>query len=110
MSVYVDDSYRITPGERSRMIADTTEELVALAARFGLNARTSRSSGDYVAVPLVCRNRVVAAGAIEITLRQFSLMSSRRRTTGELGAPGEAEAWFSAIYEAQVARACGAMQ
>lgn len=111
MTVYIDDSHRVTPTERSRMIASTTEELAVIAARFGLNVRPSRvASGEFVAVPLVVRDRVIAAGAIEITIRQFSLMASRRHSTGELGEPGEAEAWFAAIYEARVAKTIGAVQ
>lgn len=113
MTVYIDDRYRITPTERSRAIADNTYELVGMASHCGLAGRVvcgSDPNDDHLDVPLVCRHRLLSAGAIEITLRQFSLMSSRRRTTGKLGTPEEAEAWFSAIYEAQVARSLGVVQ
>lgn len=37
----------------------------------------------------------LAAGAVQITQRQAAAMTARRRATGALGNPEDAEAWFA---------------
>jgi hypothetical protein len=103
MSVYVDDMYRHSIGRLGRMkmshlIADTDEELHALAQHIGIARRNWQSpastSGSHYDICMSKRQLAVAAGAIEITLRQCAAMNKRRRVTGQLGDPQSAEAWL----------------
>lgn len=98
MAVYVDDM-RASVGRliMCHMIADTDEELHAMADRIGVARRwhqkpdTPRSHYD---IALSKRALAVTAGAIEITWRQASCMTARRRVTGELGSPVNAVEWL----------------
>lgn len=101
MTVYVDDM-RATYGRMvmCHMIADTDDELHAMAAKIGVARRwwqgppKHRSHYD---IALSKRALAVAAGAIEITWRQCGAMTIRRSKTGELGSPQEAEAWLKGV-------------
>jgi len=99
MPVYVDDM-RAPYGRMimCHMIADTDEELHAMAARIGVARRwwqsPEKTSGSHYDIALSKRALAVAAGAVPITLRQCAAMNFRRRITGELGAPSNAEAWM----------------
>lgn len=106
MTVYVDDMYRYPMGEftprggrtmkMSHMIADTTEELLAMAAAIGVQAKWIQKRGttdEHFDIALGKRALAVKAGAVQITLRQCSFMCTRRRRTGILGTPEEAERW-----------------
>lgn len=118
MTVYIDDMHRRPMGrlgrmKMSHMIADTREELVGMAANLGMRLEWLQREGDageHFDVALGNRAKAVKLGAVEITTREFAIMVARRRTTGELGKPEEAQAWFAAISEAKVARAFGAVQ
>lgn len=100
MAVYVDDM-RAPFGKMvmCHMVADTDAELHVMAARIGVARRwwqsPEKTSGSHYDICLSKRDKAVAAGAIEITWRQCGAMNSRRRLTGELGPPGEAQAWLS---------------
>ncbi|MGJ4855535.1 DUF4031 domain-containing protein [Labrys sp. La1] len=81
MSVYVDDMYRFPMGrfgrmKMSHMIADTEEELHAMADRIGVQRRWYQ--GDHYDVSLEKRDRAVACGAIEISLREMALKRNPR--------------------------------
>lgn len=93
MSVYVDDMYKYPMGQFRRMkmshlIADTPEELHAMADKIGLARRWYQ--GDHYDVAMVTRAKAVKAGAIEITLRQLSAMDGLRRRGEPMGDPATA--------------------
>ena len=105
MAVYVDDMHTTAMGKFGRMkmchmIADSDDELHAMAARIGVARRwwqsPEQTSGSHYDIAMTKRALAVQAGAVEITLRQCAAMNWRRRVTGALGAPGEAEAWRDA--------------
>lgn len=98
MAVYVDDM-RANFGRivMCHMLADSDEELHAMAAAIGVARRwwqsPEKTSGSHYDIALSKRALAVAHGAIEITWRQAGMMNMRRRATGSLGTPAEAEAW-----------------
>lgn len=79
MSVYVDDMYKYPIGQfgrmkMSHMAADSTEELLAMADRIGLNRQWLQYPGtvkEHFDVSLSLRAKAVAAGAIEVTMREL---------------------------------------
>jgi Protein of unknown function (DUF4031) len=101
VTVYIDDMHRYPIGElrlgkftmkMSHMIADSEEELHAMASRIGVARRWYQD--DHYDVSLGKRALAVKAGAVEITYRQYGLMSSNRRACGNLGDPATAaEVW-----------------
>jgi hypothetical protein len=106
MTVFVDDMYLYPLGEyktpsgrvykMSHLIADTRDELVAMAKAIGLKKRHIQKAGTHGEHFDICksyRDKAIAAGAVAITLRQCSAMCVRRREEGALGKPEEAEAW-----------------
>lgn len=99
MAVYVDDM-RAPFGRMvmCHMLADTDEELHAMAARIGVARRwwqsPAKTSGSHYDIALSRRALAVAAGAVEITLKQAAAMNARRRVTGQLGDPADAWEWL----------------
>jgi hypothetical protein len=106
MTVYVDDMYQYPLGEfklpsgrimkMSHMVADTREELVVMAKAIGVQKRHIQklgTGGEHFDICKSYRDKAIKAGAVPITLRQCSSMCVRRRVTGELGAPEDAERW-----------------
>jgi hypothetical protein len=97
--VYVDDM-RAPYGRliMCHMIADSDEELHAMADRIGVARRWHQKPGpgSHYDIALSKRAAAVAAGAVEITWRQAGAMTFRRRVTGQLGPAHEAEAWGEA--------------
>lgn len=82
MAVYVDDMFQYPMGrfgrmKMSHMIADTEDELHAMADTIGMARRWYQ--GDHYDVSMSLRARAVAAGAVEITLRECAAMSRNRR-------------------------------
>lgn len=108
MAVYVDDM-RAPFGRMvmCHMLADTDDELHAMAARIGVARRwwqsPEKTSGSHYDIALSKRALAVQFGAIEITLRQASAMNLRRRVTGSLGKPEDALAWREALRAARCA-------
>lgn len=106
MTVYVDDM-RAPFGRMvmCHMLADTDEELHAMAARIGVARRwwqsPAKTSGSHYDIALSKRELAVKAGAVEITLRQAAAMNSRRRKTGALGDPATAIEWVLSGRKAQ---------
>ncbi|WP_234265667.1 DUF4031 domain-containing protein [Hydrogenophaga sp. NFH-34] len=104
MACYVDDM-RAPYGRMvmCHMLADTDEELHAMADRIGVARRwwqgPDKSSGSHYDICLSMRAKAVEAGAIEITLLQASYMNLRRKVTGELGSPKDVLAWRDAFRE-----------
>jgi hypothetical protein len=98
MTVYVDDM-RAKLGRMvmCHMLADTDDELHAMADRIGVARRWHQgppTHDSHYDISLSKRALAVQAGAVEITYRQCATMNLRRRATGLLGAPGEAWEWL----------------
>lgn len=92
MTVYVDDM-RAPFGRMimCHMLADTEDELHAMADAIGIARKWHQR--DHYDISLSKRALAVAAGAIEITWKQAGCMHRRRRMTGSLGSPDDAEQW-----------------
>jgi len=105
MAVYVDDM-RAPFGRMvmCHMLADSDEELHAMADRIGVARRwwqsPAKTSGSHYDIALSKRALAVSAGAVEITMKQASAMNARRRVTGSLGEPADAWEWLR-LYMAQ---------
>lgn len=81
------------------MIADTTEELLAMTEKIGVQRRWIQYPGtpdEHFDISLSKRKLAVQHGAIEIPMRQLGAMSLRMRVESRLGKPEEAEAWCKA--------------
>lgn len=98
MAVYVDDmSAPYRNMLMCHMIADSDDELHEMAERLGLQRRWHQKPPQHDShydIALSKRRLAVNMGAIEITLRQCAAMCFRRRKSGSLGTPEEAEAWY----------------
>lgn len=110
MTVYVDDM-RAKFGRLilCHMLADTDDELHAMAERIGVARRwwqsPEKTSGSHYDIALSKRALAVAAGAVEITWKQAGAMNARRRVTGQLGDPADAWEWLKARSDARRAAA-----
>lgn len=95
MTVYVDDMFRYPMGQfgrmkMSHMVADTEDELLAMADRIGLNRRwlQCRNEGRHrlhFDVSMEYRARAVAAGAQEMTMRELAALCREWRETDRPG-------------------------
>jgi hypothetical protein len=89
MSVYVDDMHKTDLGRFGRMkmchmIADTHEELLAMAARIGVAAKWLQKPGEpgeHFDIAMSKRALAVQAGAIEISVRELALRVRAKRDT-----------------------------
>jgi hypothetical protein len=112
MAVYVDDM-RAPFGSMvmCHMLADSDEELHAMAERIGVARKwwqsPEKTSGSHYDIALSKRAKAVCFGAIEITWRQAGAMNARRRATGALGAPEEAVEWVARYRAERRATAAG---
>lgn len=85
MAVYVDQSDK--PYGRMmmcHMMADSTEELLAMAVEIGVSRRWLQSPGTRLEHFDICkakRTLAIAAGAKELTNRDMAKMTLARRTT-----------------------------
>ena len=99
MTVYVDDM-RAKFGRMvmCHMIADSDQELHAMAAKIGVARKwwqsPQNSSGSHYDIALSKRTLAIASGAFPITLRTLATMNLRRRSTGHLGTPEDAARWL----------------
>jgi hypothetical protein len=119
VTVYVDDMYQYPLGQFGRMkmshlIADTDDELHAMADRIGVARRWWQAPprhDSHYDIAMGKRAEAIVAGAVPITLRQCSAMCKRRRLTGELGRPEDAEAWVARWWDerraAKAENGCG---
>lgn len=95
MTVYVDDMYRYPMGEfgrmkMSHMIADTEEELHAMAAAIGIARRWFQTkSHPHYDISMGRRDMAIARGAVPVPLRLMGTMVATRRRTGVLPSPDE---------------------
>ena len=93
MAVYVDDLFMVAHVGRRRscwchLVADTTEELHALAQRIGLRREWFQEGGHalpHYDVTLSKRLLAVAAGAVEIDREQLVAMIHAHRQVGRVG-------------------------
>lgn len=87
MAVYVDDMYQYPIGQfgrmkMSHMIADTTEELLAMADRIGVARKWIQkpgTPGEHFDICMSRRAAAVEAGAIEVTMLELGRMTMERR-------------------------------
>lgn len=98
MAVYVDDM-RAPFGRMlmCHMIADTSEELEAMADLIGVAPKWIQYPGtpkEHYDIVESKRKLAIKAGAVPITWRQTAIMHRRRCKTGALGTPEDAERWF----------------
>lgn len=91
MTVYVDDMYQYPLGQfgrmkMSHMIADTLDELHAMAQRIGISRRhfQDKHSGPHYDVAMSKRALAIEEGAIPIELRTLSCMCFVARVKGKL--------------------------
>jgi hypothetical protein len=104
VTVYVDNMRaRFRRMVMCHMLADSDDELHKMADRIGVARRwwqsPTHTSGSHYDIALSKRALAVAAGAVEISLRQASAMNARRRVTGELGSPVDSVAWLIGYME-----------
>jgi len=87
VTVYVDDMYLYPIGQYGRMkmshlMADTTEELLAMVDLIGVQRKWIQHAGTYSEhfdIALSKRAKAVAVGAKEITLREMAEFQRRKR-------------------------------
>lgn len=88
MTVYVDDyraAYRRM--KMSHLLADTTEELLAMIDRIGVSRRWIQNAGtpqEHFDVCEAKRALAVKAGAVEVAYRDLGRMLRNRRSIGRL--------------------------
>lgn len=97
MTVYVDDMHALPMGrlgrmKMSHMIADTEEELHAMADRIGVARKWYQ--GDHYDIALSKRALAIAAGAVSVTVRQLAFMAMNRRAGFPIGTPDTAQAIY----------------
>lgn len=90
MTCYVDDMWRMRLGwlgqkRMSHMIADTEEELHAMAVQIGLKREWYQ--GDHYDVSKKLRGVAIHYGAKPVTVRQMAAMRSLRRRGHPVGTP-----------------------
>lgn len=107
MTVYVDDMRAKFRGMlMCHMIADTDDELHAMADAIGVQRRwwqsPDKTSGSHYDIAQSKRALAIQQGAVPITLRQCAAMNARRRITGSLGNPEDARRWYLDYYESKV--------
>jgi hypothetical protein len=70
MTVYVDDAVHLWRGQRwAHLMADTLDELHAMATRLGIPRRAfqNKTSGAHYDVPTELRELAIASGAVAIS-------------------------------------------
>lgn len=101
MTVYVDDmNAKFGRMIMCHMLADTDDELHAMATRLGVARKWHQAPpkhDSHYDIALSKRAIAVVAGAVEITWRQAGSMNMIRRVTGQLGDPATAAAQMQQI-------------
>jgi hypothetical protein len=97
MAVYVDDmEAQFGRMKMCHMIADSDEELHAMAQKIGVQRKWHQAPPKHDSHYDICLSKkaaAIAAGAIPITYRQCGAMNTRRKVEGTLGNPEEALTW-----------------
>lgn len=107
MTVYVDDmKAAFTPSHRpgrkyvmSHMIADTEDELHAMAGKIGVLRKWYQ--GDHYDITQTKKELAITAGAKSVTLRQLAFMAANRRAGHPMGTPETAEQIAKQRYAAR---------
>jgi hypothetical protein len=99
MTVYVDSMQaKVGRMRMCHMIADTDEELHAMAATIGVRRKwwqsPEKTSGSHYDICLKMRAAAIKNGAVQITVKQCAAMNYRRRHTGKLGEHLDAIEWM----------------
>lgn len=89
MAVYVDDMHTTPMGQFGRMkmchmVADTTDELLAMADRIGVARRWLQHAGtprEHFDIAMSKRALAVAAGAIEVRMADVGRLVRAKRAT-----------------------------
>ncbi|KWA84208.1 hypothetical protein WL29_22880 [Burkholderia ubonensis] len=109
MAVYVDDMEAPYRGMKMcHLLADTDDELHAMADRIGMARKWHQKPGtarSHYDIALSKKKLAIAAGAIAITWKQAGAMAARRRVTGSLGEPKDAIEWLLAYRQEEKAKA-----
>ena len=87
MTVYVDDMYKTEMGRfgrmrMSHMIADTTDELLAMADKIGVQRRWLQKAGspdEHFDISKGKRDLAIDNGAVPITMREMGQKTMERR-------------------------------
>ncbi len=107
--VYVDDmKAKFGRMVMCHMIADSDDELHAMADRIGVARRWHQAPPQHDShydIALSKRALAVQYGATEITWRQTGAMTMRRRLTGGLGRP--TDPWAGFLAEREKLRSAG---
>jgi len=94
MAVYVDDArMRFGSMLMCHMLADSTDELVAMADKIGVKRKWIQSPGtwkEHFDICLTKRVLAVKAGAMEVTQRELALKRQERKPNEKIKIPGEA--------------------
>lgn len=91
MTVYVDDMFAdFGRMKMCHMIADTTDELMAMAERIGVQRKWIQHAGtprEHFDIATGKRDAALAAGAVAISWTVYATMVDEREKTGGLGTP-----------------------
>jgi hypothetical protein len=87
MAVYVDDMHLTPMGQFGRMkmchmVADTTDELLAMADRIGVDRRWLQKRGthhEHFDIAMSKRTLAVQFGAVEVTMSQLGRITRQKR-------------------------------
>ena len=87
MTVYVDDMHTTHLGQFGRMkmchmVADSTDELLAMADKIGVQRKWLQSAGthrEHFDIAMSKRALAVAAGAVETTMSQMGRITRAKR-------------------------------
>lgn len=87
MTVYVDDMYKVPMGKfgrlkMSHMMADTSEELMAMAEAIGVQRKWLQHAGrpdEHFDIAMSKRAEAVSRGAVEISMRDMARMNMEKR-------------------------------
>ncbi|OQX14538.1 MAG: hypothetical protein BWK73_09085 [Thiothrix lacustris] len=98
MTVYVDDMLRQFGGFlMSHMMADTDEELHAMATLIGLKRswwQPPNKGGSHYDISQTMKAKAIQHGAVSVTQRQLAAMNARRKVLDSLGNPDDAIEWL----------------
>jgi hypothetical protein len=87
MTVYVDDMHTTEMGRLGRMkmchmVADTTDELLEMAGRIGVQRKWLQKAGtphEHFDIAMSKRAEAVKAGAVEVTMSQLGRITRAKR-------------------------------
>lgn len=98
MTVYVDDmKARYGRLIMCHMIADSDDELHAMADRIGVARRWHQSPPRHHSHYDIAQSKkalAISFGAIVITTQEVAMMCRMRKETGSMGSPEEAARWY----------------